>query len=241
VKIKIAVPTVLMMAISAYIVNIYAGIGPFQTYMKNRSPANFIRAFREYETAVDKSEDMSAAIYLANMHRLEIEEKLEILGSKLESLKNGQKFQYANLLLKMNRFDESVAIYQDLNKRAPQWSCPWRHKGEAYWRMGELDKAVESLEKAIETRETHYDAYVMLAEVLSERGDNQRALEVLERGLQYYSKDIEDPEREVDNVDVQFLYLELLKKNGKKEEYQEQLKKLRKISPHDQRLGKGLK
>lgn len=235
-KIRIVVTAVLIMVLTVNIVNISADRGPFKTYMKDKSTENFILAFREYETAVDESEDVSAAIYLAYMHRFEIEEKLEILGEKLESLGNGQKFQYANLLLEMNRFDESVEIYGDLNKKAPQWSCPWRHKGEAYWRMGKLDKAVESLEKAIETRETHYDAYVMLAEVLNESGDYQRALQVLEKGLNYYGKDVEDPEREVDSVDVQFLYLELLKKNGKKEEYKEQLKKVRKMAPHDERL-----
>ncbi len=209
---------------------------PIKDYMNNRSPESFIEAFREYETAVADSQDMSAVIYLAYMHKMEINDKLKTLEGNLDNLKNKQKFQYANLLLGLNRFEESVTIYDRLNEEVPKWSCPWRHKGEAYWKMGKLEKAIDALEMAIETRETHYDAYVMLADVLNDKGEYKRALKVLEKGFTYYGKDIEDPEEEVDSVDVNFLYLELLKKNGKEEEYQKQLERMRKMAPEDERL-----
>jgi tetratricopeptide (TPR) repeat protein len=76
----------------------------------------------------------------------------------------------------------------------------------------------------------------MLAEVYNDQGDCENALETLEKGLTYYGKDIEDPEEEVSNIDVSFLHLELLKKCGDQDAYDELFEKLVKIAPDDERL-----
>ncbi|MCK4548772.1 MAG: tetratricopeptide repeat protein [Candidatus Krumholzibacteria bacterium] len=208
----------------------------FSIYLKDRTPENFLKAFEHYESLRADTVNYSAASVLAYLSLIELEKNLEILEENKAELKNKTMFSYGNILLELGRYDESIAIYDMLNEKSPKWSCPWRHKGEAYWKHGELASAVMALKKAIETRETHYDAYVMLADVYRDLEEYETALETLEKGLTYYGKDIEDPEEEVANIDVAFLHLDLLKKCGKKAEYDEMFEKLTKIYPDDERL-----
>ncbi len=169
-----------------------------------------------------------------------LEKELGSLAADLDSLTMMNKFQYANLLLALNRNDEAIPIYEDLNASAPAWSCPWRHKGEAFFKSSRLEEAEIALEKAIETRVEHYDAYVMMADVKNEMGKYKEALETLETGFTYLGEDIEDPAEEVNDLDVKFLYLELLRKNDRQEEYNELKMKLQKIAPEDKRLAEGM-
>jgi len=126
-------------------------------------------------------------------------------------------------------------VYEGLNEEFPDWSCPWRHKGEAYFKTSELELAETALQKAIETRVEHFDAYVMLAEVQDAMGKNAEALKTLETGFSYKGKDVEDPEKELTDLDVQFLYMRLLKVNNMQNEYELQKKKLEKAAPNDER------
>jgi hypothetical protein len=76
----------------------------------------------------------------------------------------------------------------------------------------------------------------MLSEVYNDLDECEKALETLEKGLTYYGKDIEDPEKEVSNIDVAFLHLELLEKCGDKADYDALLIKIKEIAPDDERL-----
>jgi tetratricopeptide (TPR) repeat protein len=209
---------------------------PFRVYLDERTTENFLKAFEHYEDERADTVNYGSAIVLAYMSLIELEKNLEILEENKNELKNRNLFSYGNILLELDRFEESIAIYEVLNEKSPKWSCPWRHKGEAYWKKGDLEEAVKALEKAIETRETHYDAYVMLAEVLRDQGKYEEALETLEKGLTYYGKDIEDPEEEVSSLEVAFLHLDLLEKCGRTAGYEELLEKVKKIAPDDERL-----
>jgi tetratricopeptide (TPR) repeat protein len=123
----------------------------------------------------------------------------------------------------MGKYEPAVAIYEKINQQFPKWSCPWRHKGEAFFKSGKLEKAEQALQKAIETRKQHYDAYVMLAEVQKEQNEYRQALETLQEGMKYKNKDIE--EGEVDELEVDFLMLELLELNHETtDELEERLK-----------------
>ncbi len=208
----------------------------FSIYLKDRTTENFLKAFEHYESLRADTANYSAAVILAYMSLIELEKNLGMLEENMDDLTNKNMFSYANILLELDRYDESIAIYEVLNEKTPKWSCPWRHKGEALWKKGDLDGAVIALNKAIETRETHYDAYVMLAEVYNDLDECETALETLEKGLTYYGKDIEDPEKEVSNIDVAFLHLELLEKCGDKADYDELLEKIKSIAPDDERL-----
>jgi tetratricopeptide (TPR) repeat protein len=208
----------------------------FSIYLKDRTTENFLKAFEHYKSIMADTADYSAAVVLAYMGLIELEKNLEILEENKDELTNKNMFSYANILLELERYDEAIPLYEILNEESPKWSCPWRHKGEALWKQGELADAVMALNMAIETRQTHYDAYVMLAEVYNDLDECKKALETLETGLTYYGKDIEDPEKEISNIDVAFLHLELLEKCGKQADYDELLEKIKKLSPDDERL-----
>jgi tetratricopeptide (TPR) repeat protein len=208
----------------------------FSIFLNDRTTENFVKAFEHYESLRADSANYSATVVLAYLSLIELEKNLGLLEENMDELSNKNMFSYANILLEMEEYDEAIAIYEVLNEKSPKWSCPWRHKGEAMWKKGDLDGAVTALDKAIETRETHYDAYVMLAEVYRDKDDCEKALKTLETGLTYYGKDIEDPEKEVSNKDVAFLHLDLLGKCGSKDDYNELLEKLKGLYPDDDRL-----
>lgn len=208
----------------------------FQIYSEDQSQENFINAYNEYNAQMKDTANYDAAAMLAWLNFYELEKTLEMLKENTASLTSMNKFQFANILLEIGRYDEAIPLYEQLNKETPEWSCPWRHKGTAFWKKGEYDAAVTALQKAIETRKEHYDAYVVLAQVYKDMKQFKKGVKTLEEGLTYYGKDIEDPEREQSTIDVQFLYLELLKKAGEKAKYQEQLDKVRKLAPDDERL-----
>ncbi len=210
----------------------------FRVYLDDKNKDNFLGAFNEYEAKRADTLDMDATIVISYLHLLELARNLKMLEENSSDLSNKNKFQYANILLELKDYDEAIELYKQLNEKTPKWSCPWRHRGEAHWKRGEYDEAVMSLEKAIETREKHFDAYTMLAEVLSEMEQYDKAFAVMEKGMTFYGKDIEDPEKEVDMVEVYFTYLDLCEKVGNKERYEEVYNKLKERVPDDERLKK---
>lgn len=209
---------------------------PFQIYLNDQTPGNFVNAYNAYAAQLGDTADYSAAATLAWLNYYEIERMIETLKANEAKLSAMNKFQYGNILLELGRYDEAIALYEQLNEETPEWSCPWRHKGSAYWKKGKYDEAVKSLEMAIKTRESHYDAYVILAKVYTDMKEYKKAVTTLETGLSYYGKDSEDPEKYLTNAEVQFLYLDLLKKAGETAKYKAQFEKLQKLAPNDERL-----
>ncbi|MBN2070476.1 MAG: tetratricopeptide repeat protein [Candidatus Krumholzibacteriota bacterium] len=209
---------------------------PYAKYVEDKTAVNFVAAYNNYEMERADTVNNMATIFLAYLHMSEMNRNLDMLKENIGSLSGKHKFNYANILLSLGRYDDAIEIYKQLNMETPKWSCPWRHRGEAHWKNGEYEEAVASLEKAIETRETHYDAYTQLAQVLTDMKEYKRALEVLEKGFTYYGKDIEDPEEEVNMLDINFLYLTLLRENGRIEDADILKARLEKLSPGDERL-----
>lgn len=234
---KIIIASVMIMVIASAVSG-EEKASPYSVYINDRDPENFIKAYRHYIELSEDSLDMNSTAIVVYLAMQEMERNLNRLEENRSELKNRTKFLYANALLELGRYDQAISIYDKLNEKVPKWSCPWRHKGEAFWKKGDLDAAVKALEMAIETRETHYDAYVMLADVLRDRKEYRKALDTLKKGLTYYGKDIEDPEEEVSSIDVYFLYMDLLRKNDMEdtEKYRSLLKKARKAAPEDERL-----
>lgn len=201
----------------------------FQTYQENRTKENFLNAYEALSE--DQNEIMNA--YLLYM---ELERYTAIIETKMDSLDLGSQFSFANLLLELGKYDQSITIYEKLNEQAPKWSCPWRHKGEALMKKNELEQAEIALKKAIETRIEHYDAYIMLADVQMQMKKYEEALSTFNMGLLYKGKDIEDPEEEVNQIDEKILHLKLLKHNNKKNEYKKLKTDLIKKYPQDPRV-----
>jgi tetratricopeptide (TPR) repeat protein len=160
----------------------------FRIYLDDKTRDNFLNAFDEYEAKRADTLDIDATIVISYLHLLELARNLEMLEENAADLSNMNKFQYANILLELKDYDEAIGLYKQLNDQTPKWSCPWRHRGEAHWKKKEYDDAVMCLEKAIETREEHFDAYTMLAEVFSEMEQYDKAFAVMEKGMTFYGK-----------------------------------------------------
>ncbi|MFO7895719.1 MAG: hypothetical protein R6U84_02150 [Candidatus Cloacimonadales bacterium] len=156
----------------------------FAAYQAEQNQENFIAAANNFYQAIAEDKDsQQAQIMLGYLLSMELERNLAAIAEQAESLDTGLKFNYANLLLSLNRFEESLVIYDQLNADFGQWSCPWRHKGEAYLKMGQLGKAEEATQISIDVREDHYDAYIQLAEVQKLLGKNATALKSIEKGV----------------------------------------------------------
>ena len=154
---------------------------PFQVYSKDQTPENFVSAYNAYNAQMKDTADYAAVAMLGRLSYYELDRNLEMLKENAAKLTNMNKFQYANILLELARYDEAIPLYEQLNESNPKWSCPWRHKGTALWKTGRLEEAVKSLDMAIETRKTHYDAYVDLLKKTGETAKYKAQYEKLQK------------------------------------------------------------
>lgn len=209
-------------------------VNAFDRYMNEQTQESFLEAYNKYGKLASEG-DQQARLMLAYLNLYELQRQIEIMENQ-DSLHFKMKFSLANLLLEIGKFDRSIEIYTSINEQMPKWSCPWRHRGEAYFKSGKYEEAENALEKAIETRKTHYDAYVMLADVQNHMGNHKEALKTFEKGKEYRDKDIENPEEELPNDADLFIYLEILEANEMDQKYSELKQKLKKKYPDDTRL-----
>ena len=180
----------------------------------------------------NQSKDVASAnMNLLLVHFSEMSKAINKLEENSENLQAGQRFQLANIYLALGKYNEAITHYNILNKNFADWSCPWRHKGEAYFNLEEWKEAESALEKAIETRIEHYDAYLWLARTQLKLKKNKAALKTFETAMSYKGKDTEDPEEEFSSEDENFLRLDILKANKMKKEYKELEKKLKEKYP----------
>lgn len=178
----------------------------FNVYQQNQTFENFQKAISHYNSKCEDIEDHTSVLMMSYLYTMELHRNLDLLKTNIDSLNTRTKFSYANLLLEIGQFDESVTIYDQLNSDFPKWSCPWRHKGEAFMKQQNYKDAELATIKAIETREDHFDAYIQLAKIQKEMGKYREALKSMNKGLSYYSS---DPEEEVSDEEVMKLKMEL--------------------------------
>lgn len=187
----------------------------------------------------NNSKDLTSANYnLLMVHYSEMNKAMNKLEAMASDLQPAQRFQLANIYLALGRSEQAIPHYDYLNENYANWSCPWRHKGEAYYSLQEWEEAEKALEKAIETRVEHYDAYLWLARVQLKLDKNKEALKTFETGMSYKGKDIEEPEEEFSSQEESFLKLEILKANKMKKDYKKLAKQLEEKYPQDKYWGK---
>lgn len=184
------------------------------TYQNNQTAENFIKAYQHYQKQLDGESQNTARLMISYLNKIELDKNLNSLEENIDSLSFKTQFSYANLLLEVGELDKCIQIYTKLNEDFPNWSCPWRHKGEAYLKQRKLHKAEISTKKAISTRKDHYDAYIQLAEIQKELGNYKKAMRTLEEGEKYAETDYEDevPESSVDTLRDELK--ELIKKHN---------------------------
>lgn len=160
------------------------------------------------------SNDRQALLFSAYIDQAHLVQQIDRLYELRDSLENRQLFGLGNLLLETGEFHQAIEIYERLNAQLPQWSCPWRHKGQALYRLGRLAEAERSLLKAVETRASHYDAWVWLARVQKDLGRRREALISIKKAFQNKGRDTENPEKETMAGEGLALLDEILKLNG---------------------------
>lgn len=184
--------------------NIFADIETslkkYDVYIKDQTQENLVELI-DYMANDDEKSHYSSVI-LGSVYLHELDKQINLLEANRDSLSYQELFGYANLLLDAKRFQESIEIYNILNNAAPAWSCPWRHKGEALLKMGNLEEAEEATKKAIESREDHFDAYIQLAKIQKAMGKYEVALQNLEQGLKYQENDHEGEVQESDIIEL---------------------------------------
>ncbi|MCD4651735.1 MAG: hypothetical protein K8S56_08135 [Candidatus Cloacimonetes bacterium] len=226
---RILVIGILLLSLSAgYLI---AETSPIQKFQKDPTTENLLEGIASYTKEMKDDPDNTVPQIMLNWLLLTAyNNNLDKLDAKFDELAVGMKFQFANQQLAIGEFDTAIKTYDKINMSSPKWSCPWRHKGEAYYKSGQMEAAEKAFLKAIETRETHYDAYVWLAKAQMKMKKYKTALESLEKGLTYKGKDIEEPEEEVSSIEEYTLHYQLLKKNNKPEA-EKIAAKLQKIDP----------
>jgi len=212
---KTAAITMAILALSGIL---YAQqIDPCLEYLKKPTEDGYRTARRHLDSLLSQnSDDRQARLYSAYVDQAHLAGQLNRLYEIRDSLEGRQLFGLGNLMLETGEFQKAVAIYQRLNDQMPRWSCPWRHKGEALFRLGDLAEAEQSLLKAVEMRPSHYDAWVWLARVQKNMGKRKEALASIKKAFQNKGRDVEDPEAEIVSGDDLKLLDEILRLNGVK-------------------------
>jgi tetratricopeptide (TPR) repeat protein len=171
---------------------------PVQDYLKQPSNQGYLKARARLDTVLAKDpRDYKSLVLSFSVDRANLDDQVDKLYEVRDSLDAMSRFNLANYLLAAKDYVRAIALYDALNAKTPKWSCPWRHRGQALYQQGRLEDAEASLQKAVETRETHYDAYVWLARVQRDLKRYEDALETMKKAFRYKYADIEDPGKEV--------------------------------------------
>ncbi len=194
-----------------------AETNPVSEYVNSPSISTYISAVQYCNASLEKDPSQNnQKVLLANLAVMEANRLVDEISPVKDSLDAGGKFQFANLMLAIKNYPEAIGIYQQINTDVPAWSCPWRHKGEAYYRMGNFKDASIAFEHAIETNKEHYDAYIWLAKAQYELKKYKAALQNLEIALTLNPEAEESPDEAISEDSIKALHETLLKKAGKR-------------------------
>lgn len=184
---------------------------PLEGYLASPGAQSFGEAVDYLNTVAENSDnEVLCRIQMLYIMNLESERLIDGLLAESDSLNASQRFNLGNVLMGMEKLDQAVAIYEAINRDYPNWSCPWRHKGEAYYKMGEYEEAAASLTQAIATNRDHVDAYIWMAYALNEMGQYAEALQNLEYALSLNPEDGgEHEDEEIADEQIQALLQEL--------------------------------
>ncbi|MCI0506323.1 MAG: tetratricopeptide repeat protein [Gammaproteobacteria bacterium] len=96
------------------------------------------------------------------------------------------EFNKALALLEEDKYAEAIQLLKAVTGKTSKFSAPYINLGIAYTRSGELDKAEESLKKALEIADQHPVAYNELGLVYRQTGRYKEARELYETLLNMY-------------------------------------------------------
>lgn len=186
---------------------------PLKDYYNNPDTDTYRNAVDKLSQSIAAGEGVyKAKVNLAYIADYEAQRLIDELLLSPDSLATGERFSLANMLLAREDFAQATKLYDALNKDFPQWSCPWRHKGEALYKQKDFSAAEQALQQAIATNLEHYDAYVWMAFTLNELGRYTEALQNLEKAMTLSPEAEESQDEVLSQEHIQQLYTELKKK-----------------------------
>ena len=154
---------------------------PVDVYLDTPNPENFMAAVNHlYAARESDTTDMQIPLMQEYLYLNQAQILMEQIRTGADSLSAGVKFQLGNMYMSIGEYTHAITCYQSLNQETPNWSCPWRHKGEALYRTDDLKAAVIALQQAIETNKKHYDAYIWLALTYHKLHKKSKAKECME-------------------------------------------------------------
>lgn len=201
---------IVMMMMMGALLSAEAPADPVKQYLNAPDYTSF-RAAVEHLNAQMKPEgdNFRTRLYLHYICDLEATRILDDLMENSASLAPGERFSLANFLLGKEDYKTAVKLYDAINTDLPNWSCPWRHKGEALYKMGDFQSAMSALEQAIATKLDHYDAYIWMAKTQKELGLHKEALANLEKAMTLDPDEEGHDDEEISEEDIQKLFKEL--------------------------------
>jgi len=186
---------------------------PLNDYLNNPTATTYKLAVSTLCDNIIKGENINHnKLNLAYITTYESSRLMEDLQVNADSLATGDRFMLANMLLGNEEYAKAVVLYDGLNRDYPNWSCPWRHNGEALYKLKQYDAAVTSLTQAIATNTEHYDAYIWMAKALKEQGKYKEALKNLEKAITLSPEAEESEDQAVSQEEIKALLKELKKK-----------------------------
>ncbi|PID28100.1 MAG: hypothetical protein CSB55_06190 [Candidatus Cloacimonadota bacterium] len=208
----------------------------YHSYRKDQNAVNIGNLFNEIQKELKKDvSEEDTRLVAINFYFDLFNGELKFFEENFDSLTVRSQFGYANILLALEEYDRALKIYDYLNQEAPEWSCPWRHKGEVYYRKGDMENAESAFIKSLEIRENHFDAYIWLAQAQIELKKYEEALQTFEKGLTFLDVSSEHAEEEITDEELLFLKLKLYKYNKKDKEFKELEKTLKNKYPESKK------
>jgi len=209
---KFCMPKLLMIALLlvSFSILFAAEADPVQNYLRAPGLESFQAVLSHLNSQINAPESsFRARLYLSYICDKEAGRVLDGLVAEADSLAPGERFSLANYLLGKEDYESAVMLYNAINRDLPDWSCPWRHKGEALYRMGDYQASASSLFEAIATNADHYDAYIWMAKAQKELGLYQEALANLDKAKTLSPEEEESPDEEITQQEIDKLYEEL--------------------------------
>lgn len=195
-------------------------------YREEKNEENLHKALEMIDKLIEEDYQKGYLIGIKSyLYSLQSDELLAQSKENLEDMAFGQKFFLGNLYLDRNDYLTAIEIYDKINEGPNTTTCVWRHKGEAHYKLEDYEKAEQALEKAIELKEDHTDAYLWMALTQIRKKDYEKALSAIDKGISLFEKDIPGCEDE-QIYEYYELKGDILVKLEKKEEAVEIYKKI---------------
>lgn len=159
-----------------------------EVYSKSTNAEDLARAATHIEKAIrlDKKNEyfylLAAEIYAAQNNFSKAEESLELLSKEVPSA-NDHLYQLAALYIYDKKYDEAVKVYNRAEAVLGVSEVSSLQKMKIYFEQGKMDAAIEEGDKLIAAFPGEERYVMIVAESLSQRGEQRKAIEYLEQYL----------------------------------------------------------